>query len=55
MADVTDLARADQVGESAERLVDIGLRVRAVDLVQVDPVGAQPPQRVLDLAHDPAA
>jgi hypothetical protein len=26
-----------------------------VDLVQVDPVGAQPPQRLLDLAHDPTA
>jgi len=30
----------DQVGEGAERLTDIGARVGAVDLVQVDPVGA---------------
>lgn len=55
MADVADLARADEVGERAERLVDVGLRVVAVDLVKVDPVGAQPPQRILDLADDPAA
>ena len=31
------------------------LRIEAVDLVEVDPVGAQPPQRVLDRPHDPAA
>ena len=30
-------------------------RVGAVDLVEVDPVGAEAPQRVLDLGDDPAA
>jgi hypothetical protein len=45
----------DEVGERAERLLDVGLGLEAVDLVEVDPVGAQPSQRVLDLADDPAA
>ena len=54
MADVADLAGVDEVGEDAERLVDVDVRVVAVDLVKVDPVGPQPPQRILDLAHDPA-
>ena len=49
-ADVADLALADEVGEGAERLVDVGVRLGAVDLVEVDPVGAQAPQAVLDLA-----
>jgi hypothetical protein len=49
------LAGADEIGEGAERLIDVRLRVGTVDLVQVDPVGAQPPQRVLNLAHDPPA
>ena len=54
-ADVADLAGADQVGERAERLLDVGVVGGAVDLVEVDPVGLQAPQRVLDLADDPAA
>src|SRR6185312_3343095 len=55
-ADVADLALADEVGERAERLVDVGRRVLgAVDLVEVDPVGVQALQRRLDLADDPAA
>jgi hypothetical protein len=44
----------DEVGERAERLVEVGVRVRAVDLVEVDVVGAEPAQRVLDLGDDPA-
>jgi len=43
-ADVADLALVDEVGQRAERLVDVSGRVGAVDLVEVDPVGAQPPQ-----------
>ena len=54
-ADVADLALLDEVGQRAERLVDVDGRVRAVHLVEVDPVGAQAPQRALDLADDPAA
>jgi len=39
VAEVTDLALVDEVGERAERLVDVGARVGAVDLVEVDPIG----------------
>jgi hypothetical protein len=45
----------DEIGQRAERLVDVRPRVGAVHLVEVDPVGAQPPQRALDLGDDPAA
>ena len=44
-----------QIGQRAERLLDVGARIGAVDLVEVDPVGAEPPEGVLDRAHDPAA
>ena len=44
----------DQVAERAEGFVDVGGRVRPVDLVEVDPVGLQPAQAVVDLADDPA-
>jgi hypothetical protein len=45
----------DEVGERAERLVEVDAGLVAVDLVEVDPVGVQPPQRVLDLRDDPPA
>jgi hypothetical protein len=51
---VADLALVDKVAERAEGFLEVGAGVVAVDLVQVDPVGVQPPQRVLDLADDPA-
>ena len=54
VAEVADLALVDEIAERAEGLVDVGGRIRAVDLVEVDPVGVQPPQRVLDAADDPA-
>src|SRR6202008_631108 len=38
----------------ADGLVDVGVGFGAVNLAQVDPVGPQPAQAVLDLAHDPA-
>jgi hypothetical protein len=53
-ADVADLALLDEVGECAERLVDVGVEVGAVHLVEVDPVGPETPQRVLDRPDDPA-
>ena len=53
-ADVAHLALGHEVGQRAERLVVVGPRVPAVDLVEVDPVGLQALQRGLDLAHDPA-
>src|SRR3954447_10468594 len=53
-AEVADLARPDEVGERRERLLDVGVLARAVDLVEVDVVGPQAAERVLDLRHDPA-
>ena len=53
-ADVADLALVDEVGERAEGLLDVGVGARAVDLVEVDPVGVQAAQRVLDRPDDPA-
>src|SRR3954452_15037122 len=54
-ADVADLALRDEVGQCCERLVDVGVRVGAVQLVEVDVVGVEPPQRALDLLDDPPA
>jgi hypothetical protein len=53
-ADVADLALVHEVAERRQGLLDVGVGARPVDLVEIDPVGAQPPQRVLDLADDPA-
>jgi hypothetical protein len=50
-----DLALVDQVGQRGQRLLDIGGGVGPVHLVEIDPVGLQPPQAVLDRRHDPAA
>ncbi len=47
------LALADQIGEGAEGFFDIGVGAGAVHLVEVDVVGTQPLQRVLDLTDDP--
>ena len=55
VADVADLARADQVVERPERLLDRRRRVRGVDLVEVDVVGPEAAQAVLDRPDDPAA
>jgi hypothetical protein len=44
VAEVADLPVADQVGECAEGFVEVGLGVPAVDLVEADPVGAEPVQ-----------
>ena len=54
VADGADLAAADQVGQGRQRFLDVGVRIGSVDLVEVNPVGLQAPQRVLDLGHDPA-
>jgi hypothetical protein len=45
----------DEVGERAERLVDVGVRVGTVHRVEINPIGAQAPKRVLDLGDDPPA
>ena len=52
MAEVADLAPVDEIGERAEGLIDVGVGVRAVDLVEVDPIRVQAPQGVLDAADD---
>jgi hypothetical protein len=54
-ADVPDLAGVDQIAQGSQRLVDVGIGLGAVDLIEVDPVGLQPPQTVLHLPDDPAA
>jgi hypothetical protein len=54
-ADVAHLALAHEVGQRAERLVDVRVVLGTVDLVEVDPVRAQAAQAVLDLSDDPAA
>ena len=43
-----------EIAQRAERLVDVARRVGPVHLVEVDPIGAQPAQAVLDFADDPA-
>jgi len=43
-----------EVGECSDRLVVVGAGVGPIHLVEVDPVGLEPLQAVLDLLHDPA-
>ena len=47
-ADLADLALGHQLAQRAERFGDRGLRVGQVQLVEVDVVGAEPGQAVLD-------
>src|SRR4029453_10992506 len=51
-ADVARLAGPHDVVEGLHRLLDRGLVVPAVDLVEVDVVGPQPTQRVVDGGQD---
>ena len=51
-ADVADLALGDQLGQSADGLLDGGVRVDPVLVVQVDVVGAEPLQGALDRGAD---
>ena len=53
--DVAHLALAHEVVQRAQRFLDRGARIETVDLIQVDPVGAQAAQTVLDGGHDVAA
>jgi hypothetical protein len=52
---VADLALVDEVGQRAEGLVDVGVRIGTMHLVEVEPVGAEALQRALHLGDDPAA
>ena len=47
-----DLALGDEVGERADGLLDRGAGVDPVLVVEVDVVGAEPPQRSLDGGPD---
>jgi len=53
-AERADLAGVDEIRKHPERLVDVRVRVEAVDLVEIDPVGVEPAQTVLDRLRDPA-
>ena len=50
--DVDNLPRPDEPVERFERLVDRGVGVGHVLVVEVDPVGAEPPQADLDPLPD---
>jgi hypothetical protein len=43
MSEVADRALVNEIAEHAERLVDIGVRIGAVDLVEIDPIRIQAP------------
>src|SRR5690606_29904726 len=51
-ADIEHLALPYQVVEGAQRLLERGLEVEPVGLVQVDVVGLQAPQRPVERLHD---
>jgi len=52
---IADLPRPHEVCQRVDRLLELGVRIVAVELVEVDPVGAQAPEAVLDGEDDPAA
>src|SRR6202165_3099706 len=53
-AGVADLPLVDEVAEGTQGFLDVGSVVWAMDLVEVDPVGAEAAKAVLDLDRDPA-
>jgi hypothetical protein len=54
-SEVAHLALPHEIGQRRQRVVEIGVRVRTVHLVEVDVVGAQPAEAVLDGPDDPPA
>ncbi len=52
--DGAHLPVADELGERSQRLVEIGVLIGPVHLVEVDVVGIETSQAVLDGAGDPA-
>jgi hypothetical protein len=50
--DVANFAFRDQLSENADRLFDGGVRIDAVLVVQVDVVGAKPPEGALKRRAD---
>ena len=55
VAEVADLALVHEIVKRRQRLFNLACRIGPVHLVQIDPVGAQPAQRVLDGTPDVAA
>ncbi len=53
-ADRADLALPHEIGEHRQRLLDIGVRCRPMDLVEVDIVDLESSKRALDRASEPA-
>jgi hypothetical protein len=51
-AEVANFARADQVADRARDLLDRDIGIEPVLVEQVDPVGAQPPERAFDHLAD---
>src|SRR4029453_5443953 len=51
--EVPDLADPYQIGQHVERLLEVGVEIGPMDLVQVDVIGAKAFEARLDLAHDP--
>jgi hypothetical protein len=54
-SDRAHLPGADEIRERAECLVVVGVEIPAMDLVKVDPVGAEPAQTRVALPDEPAA
>ena len=53
--DMADLALPHEVVERAQGLLHGRGRIRPVQLVEIDPIGAQPPQAFFDRSHDVSA
>ena len=53
-ADGADLAGPHQVGQGRKSLLDVGIRRRSVNLVEVDMICLEAPEGALDRLHDPA-
>src|SRR5207248_2258032 len=51
--EVPDLAVPYQIGEHVERLLQVGVEVRPVNLIEVDVIGAKAFETRVDLTHDP--
>jgi len=52
--DRANLAAADQISQCGQRFLDVSVGIGAVDLVEVDVIGAQSTQGAFDGGDDPA-
>src|SRR5437899_9084773 len=51
--EVPDLAVPYEIGQHIERLLEVGVEVGPMDLIEVDVIGAKAFEARLDLTHDP--